>query len=228
MQRTGKSPGAGSRPLGSTRPLSAGFTGLPTTRVNSHMARGWRDRTGSGCRRGARHSRSSVCRALPSMLSSVSTAEVSQRALPSGGNRSACTRYPAACDAMPAASSSTIQLGHCKQPAHRDPQQPEIKRAPTATPPAEPEDPAGQHGARAEPAARGDAVEKQHRLRAFAQHGEPDHHRQHIERPSAGDHCIADFAGRSRRARGHGATSRCCASRASPTARSRIAAFNSS
>ena len=85
--------------------------------------------------------------------------------------------------------------GDREQPPGRDPQQPEIERRPDRDAAGQPDDPTGEQGARAETAARGDAVKEQHRLRALAQHGKPHYHRQHIERPRAGDHRVADFPG---------------------------------
>jgi hypothetical protein len=56
------------------------------------------------------------------------------------------------------------------------------------------EGPPGEQRAGAQTTSCGDAIKEQHGLRAFAQHGQADNHRQHIKRPSPGDHRVANLS----------------------------------
>ena len=109
------------------------------------------------------------------------------------GSTPAWTRNPPAWPAMPAASSTIIQPVTENRWRVGIRSRPKYSNAPTATPAASPSrEPA--HSAGGSGAARGDAVEEQHDLGAFAQHRKPDDEREYIERPRAGAHVVADGA----------------------------------
>ena len=130
------------------------------------------------------------------MLSSDSRNEVFQIWSPNAGIRSACTSSPGRLRRQPGGEQQHQPAGHREQVLERDPQQPAIQHRAGRRPGGQAERGPAEHGAQADMPGRGDAIDEQHRLRAFAQHRRAGHHRKRGERPASLHHRLAQRARR--------------------------------